>query len=293
MILKQASVMAESEGAAMPAEPESPLLPSGADALPTLTIAIATIGKRVAEINPAALVAHDGIHFLVVVQDQPAIEADSVLDAHVAALVSLPHVTVVKTPETGLSKSRNMAIDLTESDLLLIADDDITFNWPGIGKMRAWFAANPDSALAWGRSRRPETSNRRPYPAHGKQLSLWNCGRVISPELAVRIASIRERQLSFDANFGLGTAQNLGEEYIFVTDCLKAGLRANHIDVILCSHPHDSSAAGWSKPEMARARAAIFTRVFGHWAPLVRIAYVLRSPDKFHGIGHALRFIAG
>jgi hypothetical protein len=61
---------------------------------------------------------------------------------------------------------------------------------------------------------------------------------------------------------------------------------------VIAIHPETSSGSGFGTPRDARARAAVFTRVFGALAPLARLAFVVRSPRRFGSLGLTARFVA-
>ena len=46
-------------------------------------------------------------------------------------------------------------------------------------------------------------------------------------------------------------------------------------------HPHESSGFVWEGEAQARARALVFSRVFGRAAPAVRLAFALKNARRF------------
>ena len=109
----------------------------------------------------------------------------------------------------------------------------------------------------------------------------------------VRRSLIRAAGVRFDPDFGLGARFGLGEEYVFVTDTLRAGLRGITLPVVTGSHPEESTGDLWSDPILLVARQAVIGRVFGRWALVVRIAYMLRHRRRFDSFSGKLRFVLG
>jgi hypothetical protein len=99
----------------------------------------------------------------------------------------------------------------------------------------------------------------------------------------------------FDESFGVGagTPAFLGEEFIFVADCLGAGLTGEHRPLPVSVHPDPSTGAGWSGSAVARARAAALRRGFGRQAPLALGAYALKNARRFGSMRDILAFLRG
>jgi hypothetical protein len=105
---------------------------------------------------------------------------------------------------------------------------------------------------------------------------------------------VRARGLRFDEGFGAGagTESFLGEEFVFVADCLKAGLGGRAVPLVVSVHPDTSSGFLWQGAAAARARAAVLARVFGRAAPLARLGFALKHRRHF-GRADLWRFLKG
>lgn len=259
--------------------------------LPGLTVAISTRGARALALRPEAWEAAPGLDWLVLVQE-PA--ADPRLAAHLAALAARPDVTVAPLASRGLSRSRNAALDLARGEVVLVADDDVTHPPGAFDEIRSFFRDRPEAALLVGLSLDAAGRPRR-RPVGPLPLTLWNAGRTASHELAFRAASVRASGVRFDEGFGIGagTPAFLGEEFVFIADCLRAGLRGEHRPLPVSVHPTPSTGAGWSGPAAARARALALTRGFGRIAPVARAAYALKNARRFGSLRDLLVFLRG
>ena len=259
---------------------------------PSLTIAISTRGARALVLDPAAWPREPGVDILVLVQEA---EADPVLAPALAALAARPDVTVARLDSTGLSRSRNAALDVARGEILLIADDDVRHP-PGVSAgIRRFFAANSTLDLLVGCSLDPDGRPRkRPLPSRTR-LTRLNAARASSHEIAVRLARVRATGVRFDEGFGLGagTEATLGEEYVFLADCLAAGLRGVHDPMPVSVHPHESSGFVWEGAAQARARALVFSRVFGGAAAPVRLAFALKNFRRFARLADLGVFLRG
>jgi len=259
---------------------------------PSLTVAVSTRGARALGLDAAAWPVEPGIDRLVLVQEP---EADPALDPVLARLAERPDVTVVRLASTGLSRRRNAALEHARGDILLVADDDVVHQPGAFAAIRRFFAENPGLDLFVGRSLDPDGRPRkRPLP-HRIRLTRLNAARASSHEIALRLARVRAAGVRFDEGFGVGagTEATLGEEYVFLADCLAAGLSGVHDPLPVSVHPHESSGFVWEGEAQARARARVFVRVFGRAAPAVRLAFAAKNARRFGSWRDALAFLRG
>lgn len=259
--------------------------------LPSLTVAISTLGRRALALRPETWESARGLDWLVLVQDPVA---DPRLEAHLARLAARPDVTVVPLADRGLSRSRNAALAQATGEVVLLADDDVTHPPGAFAAIRGYFRDHPAASLLVGLSLDAAGRPRR-RPVGPLPLSRWNAGRTASHELAIRLAPVRASGVRFDEGFGVGagTPAFLGEEFIFIADCLRAGLAGEHRPLPVSIHPDPSTGAGWSGPAAAQARAAALGRGFGRQAPLARAAYALKNARRFSSLRDLLVFLRG
>jgi hypothetical protein len=259
--------------------------------LPSLTVAVSTRGARA--LGPAARAwpAEAGVDYLLLVQEA---DADPAVGPALDRLAARPDAAVLRLGSTGLSRSRNAALDAARGELVLLADDDVTHPPGAYDGIRRFFAANPGLDLFVGRSLDPEGRPRkRPLPR--RRLTRLNAARASSHEIALRLARVRAAGVRFDEGFGVGagTAASLGEEYVFLADALAAGLAGVHHPLPVSVHPAESSGFLWEGAGQARARALVFSRVFGRAAPVVRLAFALKNARRFAGLGDLAAFLRG
>ncbi|MFD1810523.1 hypothetical protein ACFSHQ_27555 [Gemmobacter lanyuensis] len=78
-----------------------------------------------------------------------------------------------------------------ETELLLFADDDLTFHPAGIAALIDRFNRLPGADLLCARLTDETGRPRKRYVPDGTPLRWFNCGRVGTPELALRPARVR------------------------------------------------------------------------------------------------------
>ncbi|MFM8843888.1 MAG: glycosyltransferase [Actinomycetota bacterium] len=248
---------------------------------PLITFAYSTLSDRVKNISYPE--RHEDREFLVLVQNPN--EASYVFDA--------PKTKMVELKSRGVAKSRNAALKYGSGKYLIFGDDDITFDEVGLNKVIQYFEANPDCDIVLAQTSDETGELRKSYPNKSHSLTRFNSAKAATYEMMVRLDAIRDARITFDENFGAGAENYLGDEYIFIADALKKGLKGTFLPIRVAIHPKESSGSRWGTRKDLSARAAVFTRVFGAAAPVFRALFLLKSRKGPVGLINALRFIAG
>jgi len=245
----------------------------------TVTIAISTLGAGLARIRLPE--PHPDIDYLILLQmpqDAPTGLADTLTTER-------RDVVVLARSDRGLSNSRNAGLDKAQGDLVLFSDDDVILRVEGVLALRDQFQRDPDLAVVAG-----WRAERLPSKASEQRLTRLNSGRICAPEFMVHKHKTQALGVGFDPEFGLGTCYGIGEDYIFVTDLLRAGGKGCTVPVVPGAHPHASTGDDWSDPVLLAARRTVIGRVFGVWAAPIRFAYGLRHWHRFANGVEVLRF---
>jgi GT2 family glycosyltransferase len=243
-------------------------------ARPNLSIAYSTLGDRSAQIRfPDPM---EGVEILVLLQGAREIAPE---------MRARPDIRVIPLEGRGVARSRNAAIAHAQGRFLLFADDDITILKDAIPHFLTAFERNSALVLVTGRTRSPDGTLHKRYAQTETRLTLVNSAKTGTCEMMVRVDAAREHGLQFDENFGAGAENFIGDEYIFVADLLRKGLRAQFIPVTIAEHPAESSGLRFSGAAPMRARKALFRRVFGRAAPFFALLFVLRNWRRVERIG--------
>lgn len=148
-------------------------------------------------------------------------------------------VEVFRHDRPGISSNRNNAIARCRADIVLLADDDITFGEDNLEAVRLTFENNPDVDVATFRSVKHGGTV---YPASATQLRqpLPKGYSVTSFEIALRRSTAGG--LRCCTELGLGSPRlHGGEDEILLLTALKRGLRCMYFPVTVCEHPHPST----------------------------------------------------
>lgn len=196
---------------------------------------------------------------------------------------------VVPVPGRGVARSRNAAIEDTRRRYLLFCDDDVDVRTEGVLAAVAHLRST-GAALALGRAVDPDGRLRKRYGSDRPvRLTLANSAKAATYEMLVDVAQVRQAGLRFDERFGAGVETYLGDEYLFIADLLRAGLRGYAVPLVFGVHPPTSSGSRWGGEDL-HVRAVVLNHVFGRSAPLVRSLFAARHLRRIGGVGNLVRF---
>ena len=246
---------------------------------PLLTFGFSTTAERVKNLKAPNFTEDHEILALV----QNPKELSYVLEIPKAKLVQLSNI--------GVAKSRNAAIKHAAGEFLIFGDDDIVFKEEGILEAIRYFQGHPECSIILAQAVDETGSLRKRYTSKITSLKLTNSARAATYEMLIRVDAIKNAGITFDENFGAGVENYLGDEYIFISDALRAGLKGIHLPVVVAQHPTESSGSRWGSDKDLKVRAKVFSRIFGPLAPIMRFAFLIRTENKNPGFLKSLQFI--
>jgi len=179
--------------------------------------------------------------------------------------------------ETGLSRSRNRALQRAAADIVVIADDDVRHPAGAQETVARAFAAHPRADIITFQARTPDGAPFKRYPSRARRHTTRSIMRVSSWEIALRLESVRAAGLRFDERFGLGAEFPTGEENIFLLDALRRGLTLRYVPQPIAIHPRFSSGADFSTAAAVAAKGAVFGRMFGAASAPVEFAFACKK----------------
>jgi len=245
-----------------------------------LTVAIATTAPRMAQLDFAALPAQAGVIYWVFVQG----------GAH-GQIAPREDIRILATQGRGAARNRNAALQVVTTPYLLFADDDQSFDSAGHAALIARFDATPEADFLCARLLDETGQPRKRYCPDGVAAHWTNCGKVGTPELALRVTGFHRHQLRFDERFGAGMPDHLGDEYIFLCDAMRRGLRGMHVAIPQGGHPRDSSGTR-SNAAIMSIRKRVLIRALGRWKGRpARWAFALTHRRDFPDMLSLLRFL--
>lgn len=253
-----------------------------------LTLGYSTMAQRVGNIVQPP--EHKDWNIAIIIQNP---ENMAWRGAGLAELVMRDDIEIQELNSIGVAKSRNRAIWLAKGEYLVFSDDDIQFDVAGLEAATKFLDEHPQYSLLLAQAVDESGKLRKRYPSGVQELNRFNSARAATYEMIIRVEAIRQLGVWFDEEFGAGALNYLGDEYIFIVDLLKAGGKAVFAPITIATHPTESSGARWGSERDRRARAIIFTRVFGKLAPLVRLAFGARRLKELGTLKNYFLFVLG
>ena len=151
-------------------------------------------------------------------------------------------VRMVTTATRGVGLNRNQTLTWAEGDILLFADDDITYYDDAMEGVRRAFEELPEADviffgmdMTWDGEIFDRRRNQK------KRLYLWNSLKYGAARMAIRRSALEKARLSFSILFGGGCRYGSGEDTLFICDCFRAGLKVYSHPFVLGKCAKDSS----------------------------------------------------
>ncbi len=141
------------------------------------------------------------------------------------------------TQQRGLTRSRNMAIDLSRGEICLLCDDDEEFA-PDYEEriLRAYDSLPGADLIIFKMSNRPAS-----FPDRVQRLRFPLTMKVSSWQISFRRERLLEAGVRFDVLLGAGTGNGAEEELKFLLDCERAGLRIYYVPTEIAAVRQESS----------------------------------------------------
>lgn len=172
------------------------------------------------------------------------------------------NIKVYSYNEKGLSKSRNRAIENSDADICLICDDDIIYH-KNIGKkILNAFEANPNyDLIAFYVNRSKDFHQKKQGDIH--QINFLQSMAIMSVQIAFKRESVIKKKIKFDEKFGAGSDKYIcGEENIFLTDCLRNGLKILYVPIEIAKLTETDSTWFTGYNELYfKSKGAVFYRM--------------------------------
>jgi glycosyltransferase involved in cell wall biosynthesis len=194
---------------------------------------------------------------------------------------------IIPSDTRGLGLNRSIALERATADIVLISDDDINYRPEYLERVMQAFDERPDFGFITFRYH--SDCNPREYPDYEFDFTERPKDYFFGgPEIAFRLAPVREAGITFDARFGVGAEFPSGEDDLFVNAMLKAGIRGCFVPLTIADHEHTSTAMRMDgTPSFIRVKGAVHSIIHPHTWPLRMITHSLRHKG---GLASRIRY---
>jgi len=184
--------------------------------------------------------------------------------------------------ERGLSRSRNKAILESQGDICMLADDDMFYveKYETIvsksylkyknADLIAFYVDNEDKKL------------KKPNLKEGP-IGFLKSMKLSSVQITFKKKSIIDRNIMFDTRFGAGTDNLMGEENIFLYECLKKGLKIYYVPIKIATLKKDTQSSWFNGYDRNYfyAKGRVFDCMTTIFAPILIIQFAIRKYKLF------------
>ena len=191
-------------------------------------------------------------------------------------------VCMISTKTKGVGINRHLAINLSDADILLFADDDITYYDKAVLAVKEAFETLSDAdVIIFGLdyTKNGEIFDKRHCKI--KKLKLWNSLKYGAARIAVKKAFLEKNNISFSRLFGGGCIYGSGEDSIFLCELFRAGAKVySHTHVLgKCAKDESSWFKGFDEKYMFD-KGAFIACAFPKSKHLVKWYFVYKFSKK-------------
>lgn len=182
----------------------------------------------------------------------------------------------------GLTKSRNNAIRLATGNVCVIADDDVHYKNEYFDTIIDVFKENDVDIACFKIFTGEGNPEYKKYPQTEKIIDNISDYCKSSIEITFKPDSVKNGKICFDERFGLGSRLMGGEENLFISDAIDAGLKIKFFPFYIVQHPYESTIKSFPKYHTGRIQVggAIDARLHGKMAIIKAFVITLKKlPD--------------
>ena len=203
------------------------------------------------------------------------------------------NITFICTTERGLSRSRNMAIANATADICIFCDNDVEY-LPNYEKLiiEQFEKYSEFDIIVFFVKRH---NRLRPNYKRVKRMGYLSTMKVSSYEIAFKRKSIVDRDIKFNPQFGAGAKYSMGEENIFLYECLKKGLKVLYVPIQIANLRYEESTwfSGYTRKYFID-RGAIFYEMTNKFSILMIMQFAVRKYKLYKNemtMRNAIRFM--
>ena len=173
------------------------------------------------------------------------------------------NIKVINSYETGVAKSRNLALKNASGKIIIFTDDDVEY-LPETCKTIIESHNRFDSAEAiLFQAQKSDSKLLKPYPSNIQNpitvLSILNCGTI---EITLKTEHINPSEFKFDERFGINGIFGLGDEPLFLMDLKRKAKRIIFVNKTIVQHESLSSISKNSFQKNYFTHGAFYKQIF-------------------------------
>lgn len=191
-------------------------------------------------------------------------------------------IQMLSSNTVGVGNNRNLALQLAQGDILLFADDDITYYDGTLQGVLNAFSELPDAdAIFFGLDMTRNGTVHTRLQDRQKRVHIWNSLKYGAPRMAIRRSAVIKQRLSFSTLFGGGCKYGSGEDSLLICDCFRRNLKIYAHPYVLGACAEDTSTwfAGYNA-KYVFDRGAFVAAAFPRTRYLMGMYYLYKDYRK-------------
>lgn len=183
--------------------------------------------------------------------------------------------------ERGVGLNRNNALMRANADYCLFADDDMVYVDNYVEIIEKMFNKFPDADVIIFNLKEKNSSRYVVKKVH--KVGRLNYLRYGTARIVVKLDSIRKNGIYFNQCFGGGTEHCHGEDNIFLTQCLNAGLNIYAIPVVIAELTNEREST-WNKgydTKYLKDQGALYRVISKKWWKLFCLQDAIRHRKEY------------
>ena len=188
-------------------------------------------------------------------------------------------VLLFNSNDRGLAKNRNLTINKSDADICVLADDDIEY-CSGYSKIieKAFLKLSDADIIIFNLYEDPIERYviKKEHRVRGLEFLRYGSVRIVFKRESI------VQKVKFDERFGAGGDIPIGEDTIFLGDCLKAGLKIYaHPGYILRLKPSESTWFNGFDRDYFVNKGKMYKRIFGINTELIVVQDAFRHRKQY------------
>ena len=178
--------------------------------------------------------------------------------------------------ERGVGLSRNNALMRADADIVLFADEDIVYDDDYRENVEKEFEKNPSADMILFNV--DVTEDRKTYQIDSPgRVRLFNSGRYPTYSMAVKLDRVRSKNICFSLLFGGGAKYSNGEDSLFISDCIRRGLKVYKVPVKIGKEVSEKSSwfTGYNE-KFFFDRGVLYHYLYGYLAKPIALRFLYK-----------------
>ena len=204
------------------------------------------------------------------------------------------YIEVLSSSERGVSKNRNKEIRKAQADICVIADDDMCFNPGYVDTLVSLYSKYKNADLIIFNI--GEQKRTRYITKKIKKLNPLSCLKYSGARITFKRTSIIRKGIMFDTRFGSGSKYISGEDNLFLSQCIKSGLRAIAVpeQIAMLRECRDSTWYKGMNDDYFYSRGAFFFTFSRFFYVIFIVRFAIKNRQKFKNemtVGKSIRLM--